>query len=121
MILALTLEYQWMILAAVYQLLAVPLVFIISLLIFFRLGPLGTLTSPRFAAAFIPLAILNLGLTLFFVFGLSQPVESEEPGLSPALIDWAWLAAVGCSPIFLIISSLRGGGVKTRESSGAKS
>lgn len=103
MTLAYAIPPLWMILAAVYMLLAVPLVGILSALLFFRVGPIGRLTTAGFPAGTLPFAVLNLALTLYFFFGTAELGEILTP------IDWAWLAAVVCSPAMLLLCILRAG------------
>jgi hypothetical protein len=102
MILAQALPPLWMMIASVYLLVAVPATFVISLLIFvhFQLSRLSVFTSRCIPISVLPISFLNLGLTVYFFFGLRQPGEVLS------LVDWAWVLSVVCSPILLIACSL---------------
>ena len=108
MILAYALPPVWLMLAAVYLLIAVPTVFIASVMTF-ALNPKssGRDTGSRaFTLTLLGLSLLNLSLTFYFFFWLGDPRSHVALG-DLALLDFAWIASVTCSPILLSASVWR--------------
>jgi hypothetical protein len=103
MTLAYALPPLWMMVSAVYLLIAVPTVFICSVLTFaFDRKTIARRTSGiAINFTLLGFSILNLGLTVYFFFWRRQPGEHL------AFIDLAWTVSVICAPILLSVSALR--------------
>ncbi len=91
----------WMMIAAVYLLIAVPLVFFVSVVMFglTRMKKGATPNLPAIPLSILVFSILNLGLPFYFFFWL------REPGEEAGAFDWLWTLTVVCSPILLSIST----------------
>lgn len=89
----------WMMIAAVYLLIAVPLVFVVSVLMFglTRTKKGAAFNLPTFPLSILVFSLLNLGLTIYFFFCL------REPGEEAGIFDWLWTLTVVCSPILLSV------------------
>ena len=103
MILAYALPPLWMMVSAAYLLVAVPMVFISSVLtLAFDHKSLARRRSGiAIKFTLLGFSILNLALTFYFFFW------GRQPGENLAFIDLAWTVSVICAPILLSVSALR--------------
>ncbi len=103
MILAYALPPLWMMVSAAYLLIAVPTVFISSVLTLAldhkSLARRRSGITIKFTL--LGFSILNLALTFYFFFW------GRQPGENLAFIDLAWTVSVICAPILLSVSALR--------------
>lgn len=103
MILAYALPPLWMMVSAAYLLIAVPTVFISSVLtLAFDHKSLARRRSGiAIKFTLLGFSILNLALTFYFFF------SGRQPGENLAFFDLAWTVSVICAPIMLMLSAMR--------------
>jgi len=89
--------------ACIYLIVAVPVVFIVSLLIFiiFQFQRFGVFVSPCFPNAILPFALANACLTFYFFYWVRQPQDVCSAS------DYLWIASVASSIVLLVISALQ--------------
>jgi len=101
MIFAQALPPLWMMIASIYLLVAVPTVFIVSLLIFiiFQFQRFGVFVSPCFPNAILPFALANAGLTFYFFYWIRQPQDAF------GTTDCLWISSIAVAIFLLLLSS----------------
>jgi len=115
MIFAQALPPLWMMIASLYLLLAVPTVFIVSLLIFITIQfhRFGAYVSPCFPNSFLPFAITNAGLTFYFLYWIRQPQDTFS------IMEFLWTGSIVVSILLLSLSSWQSQKAKRSTEQGA--
>jgi len=101
--------------ASIYLLVAVPTVFVVSILIFVltQFRSKGVFVIPAFSLSILPFAIMNLGLVLYIYLILDQTDRKTTS------VDWIWFSTIIGSIILLIISSRQSRSIKRSTEQGA--